>query len=708
MSDDVAAADLQEQSAAGDETGDDMLQRFQDWYRTDHDHSAEWRQEAREAYDFVAGRQWSDADLSMLQERNRPAITFNRIGPMLKIVAGLEVGNRQEIRYIPREIGDVQVNELLTEADRWLRDECNAEDEESDAFVDMAVTGMGWTDTTIEYDENPDGKLVISRLDPIEMGWDSSAVGKNLSDARRAWRTRDVPRDDARTMYPDADESDLNAGWADDLSASGRDQHDPPEPWIVRSDPSHKRDREMVRLVELQYWELVTVWRIAEADGQGTTLSGQEWATLRERFAIMGLPEPYAVRQRVRKYKRAIIGASILEQWDGPKKGGFTWKCMTADRDRNRGTWFGVVRAMLDPQRWANKWLSQSLHILNSGAKGGIIAETDAFDSVRDAEDDWAEPDAIVFATPGAVSGRKIMERPGNQMPQAMPDLLQLAISSIRDCTGINLELLGLVERDQPGIVETARKQAGMTVLAGLFDSLRRYRKEQGRLMLWYITTFLSDGRLIRVGGQSSAKYLPLVRQEGTIEYDVIVDDTPTSPNIKERSWATLVQMMPYLSKMPIPPQLYVEFLKFSPLSETITSKIASIIENQPQRDDPLEMAARGQMELDGARGRLAEAQAQKLMIDTALGQQKIQADTQKAQLEAVKTALSVDEIRAKIESLRARAMKDLSDAGAVQQDARTNQLLAVLDLLDGVVNWDQSARQMQPPPMGMANAVAM
>ena len=47
---------------------------------------------------------------------------------------------------------------------------------------------------------------------------------------------------------------------------------------------------------------------------------------------------------------------------------------------------------MRDPQMWANKWLSQTLHILNTSAKGGIVAEEDAFADMTEAEEKWAQP----------------------------------------------------------------------------------------------------------------------------------------------------------------------------------------------------------------------------------------------------------------------------------------------------------------------------
>jgi hypothetical protein len=50
---------------------------------------------------------------------------------------------------------------------------------------------------------------------------------------------------------------------------------------------------------------------------------------------------------------------------------------------------------------------------------------------MTEAEEKWAQPDTIVWATTGAISNQKIMPKPGGGLTQGHADLMQFAITSI-------------------------------------------------------------------------------------------------------------------------------------------------------------------------------------------------------------------------------------------------------------------------------------
>ena len=38
--------------------------------------TSEWRKSAKEDYDFMRGKQWTDADLKVMKQKSRPVITI--------------------------------------------------------------------------------------------------------------------------------------------------------------------------------------------------------------------------------------------------------------------------------------------------------------------------------------------------------------------------------------------------------------------------------------------------------------------------------------------------------------------------------------------------------------------------------------------------------------------------------------------------------
>ena len=61
------------------------LSKFKRWFRDAVDHSNEWRKEANEDIRFYRGEQWDKSDLKDMEESRKPAITINKINPLINI-----------------------------------------------------------------------------------------------------------------------------------------------------------------------------------------------------------------------------------------------------------------------------------------------------------------------------------------------------------------------------------------------------------------------------------------------------------------------------------------------------------------------------------------------------------------------------------------------------------------------------------------------
>jgi len=556
---------------------DDMLllKKVKRNIRAAKDHLKLWKQEAQECYDFFAGDQWDPEDAMKLKAENRPVIVFNRIPRVINAVAGIELQNRQEVTYLPRTNDDLQKSDVLTDAAKWVRQKCDAEDEESQAFKDSLMVGLGFTETYLDYESDPDGMIIIERIDPLEMLYDPSSKKRNLDDASWLARTRHYEREDFEQIWPDAiDEIDVT--FSDNPSPT--EPHDDTlAPWYIndQSDKEENRNINTVEVVQYQWWEREPYYRVEYHDGQVDSFSPQDFRKNRDKINILARKW---IRQYRRSYKQMFyVGDYILEKGDSPVDG-FTFRAMTGLINQKKRTWFGLIKIILDCQRWSNKWLSQILHILNSNAKGGYLAEEDAFADPRQAENSLATT-SITYVNEDMLD--KIKEKIPPGFPAGLDKLLQYAMSGVSDLVGVNLEMLGMANREQSGVVEYQRKKAGITVVADFFDSLRRYRKEQGRILSKFITEYISDGRLIRVVGQPLAAAVPLIKDKMAEQYDIIVDESPTSPNQREVIFDRLVTLFPTLIQANIP--IPTEILDYAPLPSQLIAAWKKEIEQQSQ-----------------------------------------------------------------------------------------------------------------------------
>ncbi|HZC17414.1 MAG TPA: hypothetical protein VE309_11700 [Caulobacteraceae bacterium] len=648
---------------SGLEAPDDLLGRFQGWDHVDQAHWATWREDAREAYDFYAGRQWTADEVRQLENLNRIPVVFNRLAPTIDAVSGAEIGARQQVQYFPRQVGDTAIDDILTEGAEWIMDECEGDEEDSGAFRDVLICGVGCTETRPDFDLA--SRIVKERVDPLEITWDASARKACFADARHLCRRKPMSKDAFRELWPGAEpEADVGLQSARPVIVDPRIRYDGTN---GGADGAVSRDEVIVR--EYQWFERQPRHLVGGLTAQMlkarnpdvpvrdglVELTADQHDDLQARF-----PGTRSARITVKVFFRAFVaGAQVLE-YAKLEVGDFTYKAMTGKRDRNKGTWYGLVRPMIDPQKWANKVFSQILHIMRSNAQGGLLIEKGAGIDPRQFEASWADASAITWVEDGTISspnGKKFDVKPMAEYPTSLDKLMAVAVTAVRDTTGVNQEMLGSAGRDQPGVLESQRTQQAFGILAAFFDSKRRYHAMQGRLLLKTMALYLPADTLVRVtGADNDPRYVPLALTRDAADYDVIVDEAPAGPNQKMAVFQILMQLTPLLQNAGLGAKVWAEIARYSPLPAKVAELIASDLMQK-------EAAARAQ---SPAQARQAASLAQAKAADGAAS----------AQHHAAQAALA----GARALRVHVETAKDI--AGAAQApDLATQEAQAKLDL---------------------------
>lgn len=665
----------------------------------DLDHHRPWRVLVNEWMGFRAGEQWTDDDKAMLRDQRRPVIVFNRVLAFLKAVAGMEINGRHDTFFYPRETEDTAPNEILNAANSWMADSCDAEDEQSQAFDHCATCGIGVTEERMSYEEDVAGLYVEEAIDPREMVWDRTAKKRGLADKRRVARIRSMALSDAMQIFPGFSREQLHASWADDpLTALPLKTLEERRKRDSDNTPSDLfDDRSEVTIVHVQWIEKHCYYLLADPLTNKTAMVPEkQFEVLKERLAALRMPlhESQYVKILRKEYKQAFLGNTMLRDAEAaPLVDRFSWNFITGEYDAINCSWFGLVKVLRDPQMWANKWLSQILHILNTTAKGGILAELDAFDDQREAEEGYARPDSITWMANGALSGKKpkVMPKPGPGLTDGYVNLLQFAIQSFRDVSGMNLELLGQQDINQPGVLEAMRKQAGMTILATLFDALRKYRKDVGYCRLFFIQNYLSDGRLIRVAGNllgsETARVVRLVKEKTFGKYDVVVDDAPTSPNQKEATWLVLQPLIAvFKDQLMAQPEVLSILLEYSPLPSRIVAEIKKVL-LASQNDPEAQQQQKAQMELmvRGALARIMKDESAARLNDAKVMGEEASGTYQMAMARNVLEDNQFAQVRALLDAMEAqnKAQTAGANASAATAKAQREMLGMRLDMED-------------------------
>lgn len=526
-----------------------------------------WKDSVRQSYDFTNGQQLSQDDARILEDQKRPFVTFNRTAVNVNAVVGLVINNPQDILPIPVDIGDAEIDETLEGAIRYIRKLSDAEEEESESFYSLLVSGVGVIHIYVDF-SSLIPKIIVEKVDELEMLWDQGNKGvRNMEKAKWVARIKRVDPEELEFLIPGVLSklgiTDRNLeGLADSplsemLDSTNVSHISRNQDYGDNSTAKPVNEVKGIPVTEFEWFEYSNVFKVLDPNTNQILLIPEDrYNKIKDDFNL----DTYRKIKLKKKtyYKSIIVNNEIVEREVAPSQLGFSYLFATGYYNQRTNNWYGIVEFMKDPQRWANKFFSLILDIISKNAKGGAFIEKDALENPREAEHRWSHPSPLIMLKRGGVN--KIRERTPGVYPSGVERMMELSVGAITESVGINPEFLGQADRRQAGVLEQTRKQSTFGIIAKYFQSLKLLRRQEGLTIIEFMKQYFSPEQLLRIDIENAQRFETVsnIFSDPDLTYDVIVDEAPSSPHVKEKVWIGLQPLLPILLKMgvPVPPRI--------------------------------------------------------------------------------------------------------------------------------------------------------
>jgi len=550
------------------------------------------------AWAFYNGNQMKYADsiqfTDTLSVKRRAMVNFNEVQPAGDSGVGFMIQNRRQAKAIARlnqnegqQIYSKTCNALLD----YHGERCNAEQLETDQDLDMVVNGYGAIDTDLSYEVGnsttmPNGEIIKKKLSPECVYWDTSATSRNLLDARWVGYWEDYDLKDALKLFQGASEDDFEEVSDDDTSGQGYVWN--PFGGIyskIKADSSVEwtsKEAERVRVFNHQWFEYETFYKainpLYEAiDPLVATFIKMRLEIIKDQIKLPGdtkdhdmfaldplsenltfdvatktklvkefgdLIDPIPFKRKV-FYTAVASGKHVFTWFKSISQQGFSIKFKTANWDRSRKIWVGMVNSLMEPQIYKNKALTEMMFTIAANSKGGVMIESDAVQDIADFETKWAKTDAVITVNSGALLAGKIQEKTKAALPTGLENIIQLADQSLNR-NGVDPSFVGDVgKEDQSGVLYKRRIKQVISRFARYFDSITLYQKEDCRLMLDLLPIWVENNRgaVVRMTGEDGAdEFFKLSEDKLAPEYDVDIQECALSSDEKQETAVMLSQ----------------------------------------------------------------------------------------------------------------------------------------------------------------------
>ena len=522
----------------------------------------EWVDDADKYDSFYTGDQWDSADLSILREEGRPALTINKILPTISAWIGEQTSRRADIKFKPKKDGAAAF--ALTKLSMAVDDANNYHWLETEYFTDGCITDRGYIRVLINTDSNIAGDIVYKVLNPRQVLLDPTARGYDPK-GWREWTYVDwVSMDEIKATY-----GDEVAGKVKDIAATetgtygidsvileehrfGDANKAAASSWTLQAGAHEGESIKKVRIITREYKRFERVPHFVDYNTSDVRRVPETWDE--ERVASFAEQMELGIVMRVASqiYITVSVDKTVLHHSKSPYK---TFSIIPYFPYFRRGKPFGVVRNLISPQEQINKLESQELHIVNTTANSGWMLESGSLVnmSADELREQGAKSGIVLEYAQDRDKPEKIQP---NTVPTGIDRISAKASNHIKEISSISDSVLGMDSPEVSGVAIRMKQNRGNVQIAGPMDNLARTRSMLAYKKLELIQQFYTEERVIQYTDMTDPEapdqelMLNQIDAAGDIindvtigTYEVVVGTAPARDVFEESQFAEALEL---------------------------------------------------------------------------------------------------------------------------------------------------------------------
>lgn len=555
-----------------------LVDKARDWYDSvvNNGRVSEWRTRAAQNLRYYDGTgQWEATVRRLLESQGKPALTINRILPIINVIWGTQLKNRREIRLYPHKRATKAVAELGSALIKHSMDECNGYDAASDCYRDGLITGKGWITLDRVFEDDPiSGELRVSAPNPLLVYEDPRNTDFNANHGEFIFRERFVTETELKAYYPrkakealEAMTNDWSEGWVRSVAGEDQGYLAKVASWLDKNAggdgwKGHGAGLPGVCVRECWYRTFENIKTATAVSGNrtlSTRLNSEAEEALLEKFRAEH-PEIDIETTKVvvpMLHLQVMVGDLLLKHEDDPLNGMMNFPYVRFSPYWLHGHTFGVVDNLQGPQEEHNKLRSQTLHQLNTAGNPGWKAKR-ATQHGREMIEQFGATPGVLLETDDF--GGMLERIQGTPLSQGHHILAERSQEDMREISGANPDVTGTrTEQLESGRARLIRQEAGQTTLAPLLSNLQRTQAIFGQTLWGFmrhndvysaeeVEALVDEDILAKVGGIAGA--IQAMNGWDTGSYGVKTAAAPISATYRDaqleqvRELATLIASM--------------------------------------------------------------------------------------------------------------------------------------------------------------------